>query len=130
MKDAKSRIDLIVSVIPHKENSCDIVDETIALNKKIAELIYSMGYHFVIADSDMISAEAKAKADNMEDTANWIFSGDEEEYDGYYINCSKCGMQRYAYDADRRLDIPRFCPACGKKILMWEQTSTMTYKFN
>lgn len=45
--------------------------------------------------------------------AHWIFSGDEDDYDGYYINCSKCGAQRMAYDQDNELDIPVACPHCG-----------------
>ena len=48
--------------------------------------------------------------------AHWIFSGDEDEYDGYYINCSKCGVQRRAYDRDNDLDIPVACPHCGVPI--------------
>lgn len=47
---------------------------------------------------------------------HWIFSGDNDDYDGYYINCSACGMQRKAYDRDGDLDIPNFCPHCGEKI--------------
>jgi hypothetical protein len=46
-------------------------------------------------------------------TAHWIFSGDIEDYDGYYMNCSKCGAQRKAYDRDCDLDIPAACPHCG-----------------
>lgn len=45
--------------------------------------------------------------------AHWIFSGDEDDYDGYYINCSSCGVQRKAYDRDCELDIPVACPHCG-----------------
>ena len=45
--------------------------------------------------------------------AHWIFSGDVEDYDGYYMNCSKCGVQRKAYDRNYDLDIPIACPHCG-----------------
>jgi hypothetical protein len=54
--------------------------------------------------------------------AHWIFSGDDEDYDGYYINCSKCGAQRRAYDRDYDLDIPHACPHCGTpmNLVDWE----------
>lgn len=44
--------------------------------------------------------------------AYWIFSGDEDDYDGYYINCSHCGNQRKAYDRNNELDVPLTCPVC------------------
>ena len=51
-----------------------------------------------------------------------IFSGDDEDYDGYYINCSHCGMQRKAYDRNNYLDIPVACPHCATKMDLgaWE----------
>ena len=54
-----------------------------------------------------------ALSDKVNPPAHWIFSGDEDDYDGYYINCSHCGMQRNAYDRDNELDIPVACPHCG-----------------
>ena len=69
---------------------------------------------------------------NSESLAHWIFSGDEEDYDGYYINCSKCGMQRYAYDQDGDLDIPVACPHCGAAIdsEAWEYRDVIHYRGN
>ena len=53
---------------------------------------------------------------------HWIISGDSDDYDGYYINCYECGIQRKAYDRDCDLDIPECCPHCGKKMDLenWE----------
>lgn len=54
--------------------------------------------------------------------AHWIFSGDEDDYDGYYINCSKCGAQRKVYDRNYDLDLPVACPHCGvpMDLAAWE----------
>ena len=59
---------------------------------------------------------------NANPAAHWIFSGDNEDYDGYYINCSECGTQRKAYDRDCDLDVPAACPYCAVKMDLnkWE----------
>lgn len=61
------------------------------------------------------------KAKN-EPLAHWIFSGDQDDCDGYYINCSKCGAQRMAYDRNYDMDTPVACPHCGVKmdLVDWE----------
>ena len=48
--------------------------------------------------------------------AYWIFSGNEYDYDNYYMTCSVCESQRMVYDRNNKLDIPVACPRCGVKI--------------
>ena len=69
-------------------------------------------------------------ADIVTPSAHWIYSGDEDEYDGYYINCSKCGVQRKVYDRDNELDVPSACPHCGAKMNHheWEVQDCTPYK--
>jgi hypothetical protein len=64
----------------------------------------------------------EALREKLSPPAHWIFSGDADDYDGYYINCSKCGMQRKVYDRDYERDIPIACPHCGTPmdLAAWE----------
>ena len=74
------------------------------------ELCYSIKFQHAI------ELAVDVLRDKIRNKAHWIFSGDDEDYDGYYINCSKCGCQRKAYDRDCELDIPVACPHCGVPI--------------
>lgn len=64
--------------------------------------------------------------------AHWIFSGDNDDYDGYYINCSSCEIQRKAYDRNCDLDIPVACPHCGIAIDVehWEYRDSIKNSTN
>ena len=77
---------------------------------------------YTIEFQDALSVAVETLREKVNPTAHWIFSGDDEEYDGYYINCSKCGAQRKAYDRDGDLDIPAACPHCGvpMNLSAWE----------
>ena len=77
---------------------------------------------YTVEYQEAIGIAMKALKEKANPTAHWIFSGDEDDYDGYYINCSKCGVQRRAYDRNGNLDIPVACPHCGALIDLagWE----------
>ena len=62
---------------------------------------------------DAIGVAIDIMKEKINPTAHWIFSGDEDDYDGYYINCSHCGAQRKAYDRNGELDLPCMCPNCN-----------------
>lgn len=71
---------------------------------------------------DAMSVALDTLREKRNPPAHWIFSGDSDDYDGYYINCSKCGAQRKAYDRNYDLDVPVACPHCGAPIDLagWE----------
>jgi DNA-directed RNA polymerase subunit RPC12/RpoP len=70
---------------------------------------YTIEYH----DALDIALDALREKANP---AHWVFSGDIEDYDGYYMNCSTCGTQRKAYDRNYDLDVPVACPHCGTRM--------------
>jgi hypothetical protein len=77
---------------------------------------------YTVEYQDALNVALDALREKVNPTAHWIFSGDEDDYDGYYINCSKCGSQRKVYDRDCDLDVPVACPHCGSMIdrASWE----------
>jgi hypothetical protein len=77
---------------------------------------------YTVEYQNAISMAIDALREKIEPPAHWIFSGDEDDYDGYYINCSKCGMQRKVYDRDYERDVPVSCPNCGvsMNLAAWE----------
>lgn len=77
---------------------------------------------YTVEYQDALNVALDALREKLNPPAHWIFSGDSEDYDGYYINCSKCGVQRKVYDRDCDLDLPVACPHCGAPIGLadWE----------
>lgn len=71
---------------------------------------------YTIKYQDALNVAMDALREKLNTPAHWIYSGDDEDYDGYYMNCSKCGAQRKVYDRDCDLDIPVACPHCGVAI--------------
>ena len=45
----------------------------------------------------------------------WVYSGNKEDYDGYYMNCPDCRNQFWAYDRDNEPVYMKYCPICGKQ---------------
>lgn len=138
-------VNLIISVVPHAKGTIKLIDEGHVISNLMANAVGDLGYRCMIADEDMMGDIAKEKimfvpkddeyesfAQMMKDDKatvppHWIFSGDDEDPDGYYINCSACGSQRKAYDRNCDLDIPAACPHCAVKMDLgkWEVKDTI-----
>lgn len=71
---------------------------------------------YTVKYQEAMNVAMEVLREKLDPPAHWIFSGDDEDYDGHYINCSKCGAQRKVYDRDCELDIPVACPHCGTAI--------------
>ena len=78
--------------------------------------------YYTVEYQDALVIAMNVLREKINPTAHWIYSGNADDYSGYYINCSKCGTQRRAYDQDGDLDIPVACPHCGVDINIdaWE----------
>jgi hypothetical protein len=90
---------------------------------KALEILENANQDFYTAEyQNAMNTAIDALRNQVKPTAHWIFSGNDEDYDGYYINCSECGTQRKAYDRDYDLDIPVACPHCAVKMNLenWE----------
>ena len=100
-------INLIISVVPHENGTVKLIDECHEISNLMANTIGTLGYRCMIADEDMMGDVAKEKIifvpkddeyesfakmmqDDKTSAPHWIFSGDEDDCDGYYINCSGC----------------------------------------
>jgi hypothetical protein len=89
------------------------MNEKMTPDKALEILENAQGKDFYTVEyQDALNVALESLRDKV-NPAHWIFSGDDEDYDGYYINCSQCGAQRKAYDRNYDLNVPVACPHCG-----------------
>lgn len=72
-KRVSSRFNLIISIVPQAEGVIPLLNEGLALQKEMADVIKDIGYSYIIADEDMMSEVAKDKIQYLpKENGEWI----------------------------------------------------------